>query len=185
MVNLEGAAGHESLAANDPEYQRKFADYQVMTALLGAFNREGLDIRIADFLEYDAKVALQTMVAIFKAHDIQPGLIPRGFTRGFNRSYQPIQSAGWLIARNANEFYSGTQDKFETVTKQLIVTPNNLILSNDTPEMLDSDSVEIPSFEEFEGGEYIYKFEFVTSTIVESVMAQIRAHGLEFTEPDL
>jgi len=122
------------------------------------------------------------LVAIFNARAINPDTIYRGFTKQPHNTYRPIKADGWLLTRNAYELFNHAHDQFETVTKQLIVTRGNHVLSKDYPYLADSDSIEIPSFKQFDGAEYLYKYEFVTSAIIMSVHDQLARHGIASAE---
>jgi len=185
MNSLEGVAGTRTpdvidpAIINAPEYQKKLADYRFMLSLLNAYHQDGLETKIADFLDNDAKFALQSLVTVFSDKAVKPETIHRGFTKKLPNSFRSVRAAGWLVTRNAYEIYNSDRDQFETVTNQLIVTPQNLVLSKDLPYLANSDNIEIPSFDQFGGAEYLYKYEFVTSAIVESVFAQLVSHGID------
>ncbi len=119
----------------------RLEQYNFMHNLLSSYNRDGIDIRIASFLDYEAKTTLLAMVRTFKDNRIEPNTIVRGFTKGFKGKYIPIQRAGWLITRNSYESLDNNISAYVPVIEYMIVTPGNMVLSHEVPELYINDSV--------------------------------------------
>jgi hypothetical protein len=185
-MELRDQAERESRAVQEARND----EYASYANDINAFNRKGINLNSAPFLEDEAKFALRGLLSTYKTHGVKPSWRNRGYTRnfGFEHLQFPIYGRGYWVARKFTERYGGMGgDTPHHSTQGIIVTPAAIIKSDELPPpngRIYDGAIPVMRREQFGGVEQHYRKEFDTATIVDSVLTQLAQARLEWVEPE-